>query len=125
MLQYRETGMTVWRPLTRIETVNLYVGNLSYDVEDNDLQRAFGAIGKVVSAKVIKDMESGRSRGFGFVEMGSSEEGRAVIQQLDGTDLRGRNITVNEARPKGESRSPGGSRGGFNGGNRGGRSDRW
>ena len=116
--------------------MNLYVGNLSYDVDDNELQRTFGAFGKVVSAKVIKDMDSGRSKGFGFVEMESKADAQNAISQLDGTDLRGRNITVNEARPKGEGRpggggGGGGGRGGYGGGGgggggRGGRGgDRW
>lgn len=98
--------------------MNLYVGNLPYDVDDNDLQRAFSAFGRVVSAKVIKDMESGRSKGFGFVEMDSKESGEAAIKQLNGSDLHGRNITVNEARPKGEGRGGSGGRsgGGYGGG---------
>lgn len=107
--------------------VNIYVGNLSYEVTDSDLQRAFSAFGTVTSAKVISDMESGRSKGFGFVEMGSKQEGESAISALNGTDLRGRTITVNEARPR-EPRGGGfggGNRGGDrNGGGRGGR-DRW
>ncbi len=88
--------------------MNIYIGNLSYDVRDADLQNAFSAFGTVVSAKVVNDMDSGQSKGFGFVEMGSKDEGEKAISQLNGTDLRGRAVTVNEARP----REPRG--GGFN-----------
>ena len=89
--------------------MNIYIGNLSYEVKDNDLQTAFSAFGAVASAKVVMDMDSGRSKGFGFVEMGSTEEAQAAISKLNGTELCGRSITVNEARPKTE-RSFGGGR---------------
>jgi cold-inducible RNA-binding protein len=95
--------------------VNIYIGNLSYDVRDSDLKNAFSAFGTVTSAKVIKDMDTDRSKGFGFVEMSTKQEGEAAIRELNGTDLQGRAITVNEARPKTE-RSGGG--GGRNGGGR-------
>ena len=95
--------------------MNIYIGNLSYDVRDNDLKNAFSAFGTVTSAKVIKDMDTDRSKGFGFVEMSTKQEGEAAIRELNGTDLQGRTITVNEARPKTE-RSGGG--GGRNGGGR-------
>lgn len=98
--------------------MNIYIGNLSYEVRDNDLQNAFNAFGTVTSAKVVMDMDSGRSKGFGFVEMSSSEEAEAAINKLNGTELLGRSITVNQARPKPE-RSGGG------GGNGGGRRDRY
>ena len=79
---------------------NLFVGSLAYSVTDDELQQFFAAVGNVVSAKVIMDRESGRSKGFGFVEMGSDEEAKAAIAQLDGKDLNGRAVSVNEARPR-------------------------
>ena len=97
----------------------LYVGNLPYSVRDEDLQQAFSSYGSVTSAKVMSERETGRSKGFGFVEMSNNEEATAAINALNGTDLDGRSINVNEARPKpegGERRSSGG---GFSGGNRG------
>lgn len=103
--------------------MNIYIGNLSYDVNDADLRDTFGAYGKVDSATVIKDKITGRSRGFAFVEMSSSEEGRAAILALNGTELKGRELRVNEARPRDEGPSrQGGGRfgGGRGGGNRGG-----
>jgi len=80
--------------------MNIYAGNLSYNTTDTELHDAFAAYGEVQSAKVITDRESGRSKGFGFVEMASDEEGRKAIEALDGTDLGGRTIRVNEARPR-------------------------
>lgn len=88
----------------------LYVGNLSYDLTSSDLQQLFEAHGTVQSAEVIADRMSGRSRGFGFVEMGSDEEAQAAIGALNGEDHGGRALTVNEAKPR-EDRG-GGSRGG-------------
>jgi cold-inducible RNA-binding protein len=79
---------------------NLFVGSLAYSVTDDDLQQFFATAGNVVSAKVITDRETQRSKGFGFVEMGSDEEAKAAIAQLDGKDLGGRAISVNEARPR-------------------------
>jgi len=99
--------------------MNIYAGNLSYDVTDEDLQTAFETYGQVTSANVIKDRFSGESRGFGFVEMASKEEGKAAIEALNGTQLKGKSITVNEARPKSNDRSRSGGRGG-SGGRRGG-----
>lgn len=93
----------------------LYVGNLSYDIGNSDLQRAFAAHGTVVSAQVITERETGRSKGFGFVEMGSEQEAQAAISALNGTSLAGRNLTVNEARQQ-ESRGGGGHRGDGGGG---------
>ncbi len=93
--------------------MNIYVGNLSYQTTDDDLRDAFAAHGEVESARVISDRDTGRSRGFGFVEMASSEEAEAAIGALNGTDLQGRSITANEARPR-ENR--GGPRGGGGGG---------
>ena len=105
----------------------LYVGNLPYQVRDSDLEQAFGQFGSVTSAKVMMERDTGRSKGFGFVEMGSDEEAQAAINGLNGQPLGGRDLVVNEARPM-EPRPPstggggfGGPRGGgFGGGNRGG-----
>jgi RNA recognition motif-containing protein len=93
----------------------LYVGNLSYDVDSSTLQSLFTAHGSVQSAEIIADRDTGRSKGFGFVEMGSEAEAQAAISALNGTDQGGRAITVNEAKPK-ENRSGGGSRGSYGGG---------
>jgi RNA recognition motif-containing protein len=94
--------------------MNIYVGNLAFEVTDDELRQLFAAYGDVDTASVIKDRFSGESRGFGFVEMPSREDAMAAIAALNGTDLHGRNITVNEARPK----TP---RQGGGGGGRGGR----
>lgn len=97
----------------------LYVGNLAYSVQDNDLLHQFSEFGNVVSAKVMMDRDSGRSKGFGFVEMSSDEEAKAAILGLNGKPVDGRDLIVNEARPM-ESRAPrgGGSGGRFGGGRR-------
>jgi RNA recognition motif-containing protein len=87
----------------------LYVGNLAYSMSDESLQQRFGEFGNVLSAKVMMDRDSGRSKGFGFVEMGSSDEAQAAIRGLNGKSIEGRDIVVNEARPKESS-------GGFGGG---------
>lgn len=92
--------------------MNIYVGNLSYEVTEEDLKQAFEAFGQVESAKIIKDMYSGRSRGFGFVEMPSNEEGESAIGNLDGSTLKDRTIKVSKARPRTENRQRGGRRGG-------------
>ncbi len=96
----------------------LYVGNLAYSSGDSDLERLFSAYGSVQSAQVIMDRDTGRSKGFGFVEMGSDEEAQAAISALNGSELDGRSLTVNEARPReeggGRGRSGGG--GGYGGG---------
>jgi RNA recognition motif-containing protein len=92
----------------------LYVGNLGYSVSSSDLERLFSSFGTVESAQVIEDRESGRSKGFGFVEMGSDEEAQAAIRGLNGQDHEGRPLTVNEARPR-EERGGGGGRGGRGG----------
>ena len=99
----------------------LYVGNLAYSVADSDLQQAFGEYGTVTSAKVMMDRESGRSKGFGFVEMGDDAQAQAAINGMNGQPFGGRNVVVNEARPM-EARPPrsGGGGGGYEGG--GGRS---
>ena len=96
---------------------NIYVGNLSFDVSDAQLQEAFGAHGTVNKANVVTDRETGRSRGFGFVEMANDDEGKAAIEALNGSDLGGRTITVNVAKPR-EDRPRGGGGGG-------GRDRRW
>ncbi|RQP24367.1 RNA recognition motif domain-containing protein [Piscinibacter terrae] len=102
----------------------LYVGNLAYSVRDDDLQGAFAQFGTVTSAKVMMDRDTGRSKGFGFVEMGSDAEAQAAINGMNGQSLDGRAVVVNEARPREERPGGfgggGGSRGGFGGG--GGRS---
>src|SRR4051794_10490635 len=99
----------------------LYVGNLSYDVDDSTLNSLFAAHGNVQSAQIIMDRETGRSKGFGFVEMSTDEEAQAAIAALNGQDHGGRQLTVNEAKPK-ESRpgGGGGGRGGYGGGGGGG-----
>jgi RNA recognition motif-containing protein len=89
--------------------MNIYVGNLSFDTRDNDLRTAFEQYGAVDSARVVTDRETGRSRGFGFVEMADSGEAKSAINGLNGRDLQGRTITANEARPK-EDRKPSYSR---------------
>jgi len=95
----------------------LYVGNLSYDTSDSKLQEMFEEYGAVQSAQVIMDRDTGRSKGFGFVEMSSDQEAQAAINGLNGKEAGGRSLTVNEARPR-EDR--GGSRGGYGGGGRSG-----
>jgi RNA recognition motif-containing protein len=100
----------------------LYVGNLSYSVTGADLEQLFGAHGQVESAQVITDRETGRSKGFGFVEMSSSEEAQAAINALNGQQHEGRALTVNEAKPKATTGGGGGGggRGGYGGGGGGG-----
>jgi cold-inducible RNA-binding protein len=93
----------------------LYVGNLSYDVDSSGLQELFTAHGTVESAEVIADRDTGRSKGFGFVEMATEEEAQAAIAALNGQQYSGRALTVNEAKPK-EPRTGGAGRGGFGGG---------
>jgi RNA recognition motif-containing protein len=97
-------------------SMNIYVGNLSGEIGDDDLREAFEAFGQVASVAVIKDKFSGESRGFGFVEMPSKDEAKSAIEGLNGKDLKGQSLNVNEARPRNESR---GGRGGY-GGSRGG-----
>ena len=102
----------------------LYVGNLPYTVRDEDLQQSFGAFGSITSAKVMMERDTGRSKGFGFVEMGNDAEVQAAIAGMNGQSLGGRSITVNEARPM-EARPPrtggfGGGGGGYGGGGGGG-----
>jgi RNA recognition motif-containing protein len=108
-------------------TMNIYVGNLSFDLDEGELRGAFEAYGKVDTVNVIKDKYTGQSRGFGFVEMPVKAEAQAAIQGLNGKELKGRALSVSEARPRTEGR-PGGGRGGGEprgqggyGGGRGGR----
>ncbi len=106
--------------------MNIYVGNLSYNATEDDLRNAFAAYGQVASVTIIKDKFSGESRGFAFVEMPDDAEGDAAINGVNGADLKGRSLKVNQARPKenmggGGGRPGGGGRGGFRGGDRGGR----
>jgi RNA recognition motif-containing protein len=105
----------------------LYVGNLAYGVNDSELQQMFGAYGTVQSAQVIMDRDTGRSKGFGFVEMGTDQEAQAAAEALNGQEVNGRALTVNEARPReggggggGGGRGPGGGGGGGRGGYGGG-----
>ena len=93
----------------------LYVGNLTYEVTDSSLRQMFEAHGTVQSAQVIMDRDTGRSKGFGFVEMGSDQEAQAAIAAMSGKEFDGRALTVNEARPR-EERGGGGGRGGYGGG---------
>ena len=97
----------------------LYVGNLPYTVRDEDLQQAFGAYGSVNSAKVMMERDTGRSKGFGFVEMGNDAEAQAAVEGMNGQSLGGRSLVVNEARPM-EARPPRTGGGGFGGGAGGG-----
>ena len=107
--------------------MKIYVGNLSYEVTEDDLKMAFKEFGQVESISIIKDKYSGQSKGFGFVEFASNAEGQAAIDGLNGKELKGRTLNVNEARPRSEGhggyggrRGSGGGRGGYGGG-RGGR----
>ncbi len=96
-------------------SINIYVGNLSFDSDEADLKGLFATYGEVESAKVIVDQFTSRSRGFGFIEMSNREEGLKAIQELDSKDLGGRSLKVNEAKPRNDSR----------GGGRNGGSSRW
>ncbi len=98
------------------ETMKLYVGNLSYDTNDDSLRQAFSAVGPVATADVITDRDTGRSRGFGFVEMANTADAQKAIEELNDKPLDGRNVTVAEARPRRDS---------DNGGSRGRSSNRW
>ena len=98
--------------------MNIYVGNLSFNVKDSDLKEAFEAFGTVESAKVIEDRDTGRSRGFGFVEMPNKSEGESAIDGMNGKNLMDRDLKVNEAKPKTEGGRGGGGFGGGGGGRR-------
>ena len=102
--------------------MNIFVGNLSKDVTDDDLQNLFSTYGNIRSVKVIRDMFSGESKGFGFIEMPGLEEAKKAISELNTQELKGKKITVNEARPREDNRrGGGGGRGGNRGGGGGGR----
>ena len=98
--------------------MNIYVGNLSYEVTEEDLKESFEVFGEVEIVKVIKDNYTGRSKGFGFVEMSNNADAQSAINGLNDKELKGRTVKVNTARPRTENR---GGRGGFGGGRRGGR----
>ncbi|HKI79607.1 MAG TPA: RNA-binding protein [Ignavibacteriaceae bacterium] len=99
--------------------MNIFVGNLAKDVTDDDLQSLFSEFGQIKSVKVIRDLFSGESKGFGFVEMPGLNEAQKAISELNTKDVKGKKITVNEARPKNDNRRGGGNRGGgFGGGGR-------
>lgn len=99
--------------------MNLYVANLNFEANDDDLRQLFAAFGEVTSAKVIHDRDTGRSRGFGFVEMSDKQESLRAISELNGTDFQGKTISVNEARPRTDRPQSGGG-GGYNRDRRGG-----
>jgi len=106
--------------------MKLYVGNISFNTTNQHLNDLFGSVGTVTSANIIEDRETGRSRGFGFVEMASQEEGEKAISELNGKEIDGRQLKVNEAKPRDNNGGGGGGRGGYGGGggggfNRGGR----
>jgi cold-inducible RNA-binding protein len=104
----------------------IYVGNMSFEMDNMSLDEMFKPYGSVVSAQVIMDRDSGRSKGFGFVEMGSDEEAKAAISALNGKEVGGRALNVNEAKPREDRpRSGGGSRGGYGGGRGGGGRSRY
>ena len=110
-------------------STKLYVGNISFNTSTSDLEKMFGESGTVHSANIIEDRETGRSRGFGFVEMSSSEEATAAIAALDGKEVDGRNLKVNEAKPQEKRSNGGGGGGGYGGGgytnSYGGGKNRW
>ena len=99
--------------------MNLYIGNLSWTISEGELQQTFESYGEVSSCKIVKDKMTNRSKGFAFVEMPNDDEANAAIAALNGTDVKGRNISVNEARPR-EDKPQGGGGGGYRGGSGGG-----
>ena len=99
----------------------LYVGNLTFETTASELESLFGQFGTVQSAQVISDRDTGRSKGFGFVEMGTDQEAQAAIAAMSGKEVDGRNLTVNEAKPREDRGGGGGGRGGYGGGGGGGR----
>ncbi len=101
--------------------MNIYVGNLSYDASEDDVRNAFAAFGQVTSVAIIKDRMTGRSKGFGFVEMADNAQAQAAIAGLNGKEVKGRALNINEARPRGQ----GGMGGGGGGGGGGGRGPRY
>ncbi len=105
-------------------STKLYVGNLSFDTSDHDLEELFSGAGTVESVNIISDRDTGRSRGFGFVEMSSTEEANNAIAEFNGTEFGGRDLVVNEAKPR-VDRGGGGGGGGYGGGGGGRRNNRW
>ena len=108
--------------------MNIYVGNLSFDALEDDLRQAFSAFGEVSSVNIVKDRYSGQPRGFGFVEMSNGDEARAAIENLNGKEIRGRQMNVSEARPRTDRGGPkrqGGRKGGHSGGYGGGGRNRY
>ncbi|MBN1507224.1 MAG: RNA-binding protein [Sedimentisphaerales bacterium] len=105
--------------------MKIYVGNLSFETTDDDLSREFAVYGEVASSNVVNDRDTGRSRGFGFVDMPSDTEAKAAIAGLNGKDIMGRTLTVNESRPRESGGGFGGGRGGSGGGYSGGGSRRY
>lgn len=95
--------------------MNIYVGNLSFDVNEEDLRKAFEEFGKIASVNLIKDKYSGQSRGFGFVEMSDKADAQSAVKGLNGKELKGRALSVNEARPRSEGRGGSGRGGGHRG----------
>jgi RNA recognition motif-containing protein len=123
MLPWSGCQARVHRPWQEEQTMNVYVGNLPFSTSNEDLAAMFRRFGEVTSAQVITDRDTGRSRGFGFVEMADDDAARTAIEELNDSDIGGRRLTVNEARPRQPRREGGGGGGGgYRGG--GGR-DRW
>jgi RNA recognition motif-containing protein len=106
-------------------SINIYVGNLPFNATEDELKGLFQTYGTVDSAKIISDQFTGRSRGFGFIEMSNREEGLKAVQELDSKDFNGRSLKVNEARPKTNTRGGGGGGGGGGGQRRDGGRSRW
>jgi RNA recognition motif-containing protein len=106
------SNVPTYNSLQKENRMNIYVGNLSYEVTEEDLRLAFEPFGQVESASIIKDKYSGQSKGFGFVEMPAKAEAQSAIDGLNGKDLKGRTLNVNEARPRTEGRQGKGGRGG-------------
>jgi cold-inducible RNA-binding protein len=113
--------ITILNLLQKEIKMKIYVGNLSYEVTEEDLRLALEPFGQIESVAIIKDKQSGQSKGFGFVEMASKAEGQSAIEGLNGKELKGRALNVNEARPRTESRGGRGGYGGGRGGQGGGR----
>ena len=105
--------------------MNIYIGNISFNATENDVRNLFSQFGEVTAVNLIRDKETGKLRGFGFVEMADDAQAQAAIAQLNGTELKGRTITVNEARPKKEGGRDGGGRGGRSNSGGGGRGRNW
>jgi RNA recognition motif-containing protein len=102
--------------------MKIYIGNMSFNTTEDTVRQAFETYGEITSINLISDRDTGRPKGFGFVEMANDEHAKAAIAGLNGTEIDGRAVNVNEARPRPEGGNRGGNRGGYRGGNRGGRS---